>query len=452
MVFSKLTKLVRDIEHGKEKHAQKYAPCIQNIDKAKEPAIQNLLAFLSYRDVEVEFKKACQELNLPIKLSGSDRFLNELQGLKKLLGITLESQEPNSLLEQNVQSFFGIDRPATFPRLMVNLRQEAENDAAYLAKLIENGVHHFRLNCAFGGADFWNNSHRNLTQVAECLKQPANLLFDMAGPKIRVDKLFQNQEETAEIYLSLEEDLLIATSEATIKNSPDQQKSIVCRFSGDFSNCRPNELLRFDDSRFEARITKVESDSILVSITKADVVQNKLLLGKGINFPQSDLGISGLTQKDREDLASVINLDCTLCFSFVQSAEDILDIEKEITKHRPADMPIVIKIETFKAIQNLPSILLAAMRFPRLCILIARGDLVSECGWKELPAIQFMIEEHARAAQLPIILATEILEGLNQNGQQTRPEMLDLHLAQRYDCILLNKGENIFETVGFVGS
>jgi len=46
-----------------------------------------------------------------------------------------------------------------------------------------------------------------------------------------------------------------------------------------------------------------------------------------------------------------------------------------------------LKIETRKAFENLPNLILTAMRTPSLGIMIARGDLAVECGYQRLAEI-----------------------------------------------------------------
>ncbi|MCF8370411.1 MAG: hypothetical protein K9H64_02235 [Bacteroidales bacterium] len=432
---------------------QKYNALFSSISKDKKDSIENFISYLSYRDFQLEIDSIFAKNSLPIVFSDTGDFKNSVESLKRLLGYSSYQNQLANFQLKNASDFFGSDHDDGVPSLMVNLQQEAEHDVGYLKNLIACGVRHFRVNCAFGSEMGWERTHRNLQKAAGANNEEANLLFDLAGPKIRIEKLFENHTEVNSIDIEKTENLIIFSKSASalkLPGSPDFIKGVVSSIDCDFSVCHPNEIIRFDDSCVEARIIETGNDFLRVSVEKVSQVPYSLLPGKGINFPESDLGISGLTKKDQNDLASVVHLDGTLCFSFVQSAADIIDIEKEISKYRKPDMPVVIKIETFKAVRNLEEIILAAMRFPKVALLIARGDLVSECGWAALPEIQEKISKLGRAAHLPIILATEILESYNQNGLHTRPEMIDLHHARKFDCLLLNKGPNIFDTMDYV--
>ena len=51
------------------------------------------------------------------------------------------------------------------------------------------------------------------------------------------------------------------------------------------------------------------------------------------------------------------------------------------------------------------------------------------------------------AAHMPVIWATQVLEGLAKKGLPTRAEVTDAGMGARAECVMLNKGPNIVETV-----
>jgi pyruvate kinase len=46
----------------------------------------------------------------------------------------------------------------------------------------------------------------------------------------------------------------------------------------------------------------------------------------------------------------------------------------------------------------------------------------------------------AEAAQLPVIWATQVLENVAKTGQPSRAEITDAAMAERAECVMLNKG------------
>ena len=101
---------------------------------------------------------------------------------------------------------------------------------------------------------------------------------------------------------------------------------------------------------------------------------------------------------------------------------------------------LVLKIETRKAFENLPNLILAAMRTQSLGIMIARGDLAVECGYQRLAEIQEEILWICEAAHVPVIWATQVLESLAKKGIPSRSEITDAAMGERAECVMLNKG------------
>ena len=71
---------------------------------------------------------------------------------------------------------------------------------------------------------------------------------------------------------------------------------------------------------------------------------------------------------------------------------------------------IVLKIETKLGFENLPAMLLEALKAPRCGVMIARGDLAVECGFERLAEVQEEILWLCEAAHVPVIWATQVLE------------------------------------------
>lgn len=80
-------------------------------------------------------------------------------------------------------------------------------------------------------------------------------------------------------------------------------------------------------------------------------------------------------------------------------------------------------------------------------VMIARGDLAIETGWKNFAVIQEELLRMCKAAHIPTVWATQVLENLAKKGVPTRSEITDAALAQRSECVMLNKGYFITKAV-----
>ncbi|MCK5369149.1 MAG: hypothetical protein KAQ62_11380, partial [Cyclobacteriaceae bacterium] len=76
---------------------------------------------------------------------------------------------------------------------------------------------------------------------------------------------------------------------------------ISCTLPEVFNYIKKGEPIFFDDGKIEGRIEEVNIDYVKVKITHAKDQGSKLKADKGINLPDSNLPISGLTEKDIKD-------------------------------------------------------------------------------------------------------------------------------------------------------
>ena len=221
---------------------------------------------------------------------------------------------------------------------------------------------------------------------------------------------------------------------------------ISCTLPQVFSNVKVDEPVYFDDGKIEGFIKEANSDHLLIEITTTKKNGGKLKADKGINLPESNLEIDGLTDKDKTDVKFIAKYADAVNFSFVNNKHDVEDLLNEFKK-LDASLGIILKVETKKAFKNLPSIILKGMENYPIGVMIARGDLAIETGWKNFAIIQEEIMRICEAAHIPDIWATQVLENLAKKGVPTRSEITDAALAQRAECVMLNKGWYIDKAV-----
>jgi pyruvate kinase len=110
----------------------------------------------------------------------------------------------------------------------------------------------------------------------------------------------------------------------------------------------------------------------------------------------------------------------------------------------------VLKIENRQAFEDLPRLLLTALRYPPMGVMVARGDLGVELGFERMAEVQEEILWLCEAAHVPVIWATQVLEGLAKKGLPSRGEVTDAAMGSRAECVMLNKGTYIVKTVKFL--
>ncbi|MCV6628853.1 MAG: pyruvate kinase [Flavobacteriaceae bacterium] len=226
---------------------------------------------------------------------------------------------------------------------------------------------------------------------------------------------------------------------------------ISCQLPEVFTHIQEGQTILFDDGKIEGQIQNLKSDSFAVKVLMAKEQGSKLKAEKGINFPDTNLGISGLTQKDKEDLPFVAKHADMVNFSFVNTPEDVTELYSELTDLGALDkLGVILKIETKTAVANLKDILLTAMQSSQVGVMIARGDLAVETGWDNIGRIQEDILVLCAAAHIPVVWATQVLENLAKKGLPSRSEITDATAALHAECIMLNKGPYIHRAIGLL--
>jgi pyruvate kinase len=160
---------------------------------------------------------------------------------------------------------------------------------------------------------------------------------------------------------------------------------------------------------------------------------------KGINFPDSQLSLTALTDFDRSSLNFILEHADLIGYSFVHNINDLSSLQMEMSIKK---VPIILKIETYDGYKNLPHLLFKAMEEECYGVMIARGDLAVEIGFEKLSQVQEEISLLCEAAHAPVIWATQVLETLNKTGLASRSEITDASLGITAECVMLNKGEH----------
>jgi pyruvate kinase len=219
--------------------------------------------------------------------------------------------------------------------------------------------------------------------------------------------------------------------------------TVGCTIPGVFDHVRPGESIWFDDGKIGGTIESVDEARVRVRISHARIRGEKLRGDKGINLPESDLRLAALAPKDIADLAFAAQHADVVELSFANTVQDVELLQRELARlgsRRPA---IVLKIETRRGFENLPAMLLAAMRSPCCGVMIARGDLAVECGFERMAEVQEEILWICEAAHVPVVWATQVLETLAKNGMPSRAEITDAAMGHRAECVMLNKGPHV---------
>jgi pyruvate kinase len=222
---------------------------------------------------------------------------------------------------------------------------------------------------------------------------------------------------------------------------------ITCNLPEILGSIQVGHRVYTDDGKISSIVRSLTDEHLELEILSPSNSTAKIKPEKGLNFPDSNLNLPALTSKDIGNLDFIVNNATAVGLSFMHSSDDLRKLHRALSNIEKPDFGIIAKVETSDAINNLAKILLAGLDLPNFGILIARGDLAVEVGFENLPAIQEDILCMCEAAQIPVILATQVLETMAKSGLPTRAEMIDAAFGRRAECVMLNKGKHILEAV-----
>jgi len=225
---------------------------------------------------------------------------------------------------------------------------------------------------------------------------------------------------------------------------------IGCEVGRLFERLRPGERVLFDDGTISAVAREVSPQRAVLHVQHCVGGIATLKADQGINVPDTRLDLPAMTERDLADLAFALGHADLVSASFVQCPEDVDRLREALEQAGRSDLAIVLKVETAQAFARLPELLLAGLRHPVLAVMAARGDLAVEVGFERLAEVQEEILWLCEAAHVPVIWATQVLDSLAHDGLPSRAEVTDAAMSGRAECVMLNKGPFIRETLAFL--
>ena len=207
-----------------------------------------------------------------------------------------------------------------------------------------------------------------------------------------------------------------------------------------------------DEGKLGAIVERRDLGGAVLRVTRTKPKGGRLRADKGLNFPDTELRLNPLTAKDLRDLDVIASTADMVGYSFAQRAGDIELLQGELAERleRPDSIALVAKIETKLAVRNLPELIVQAAGKQPLAVMIARGDLAVELGYRRLAELQEELLWLCEAAHVPVIWATQVLDNFVHKGVGARAEITDAAMAERAECVMLNKGPFVIDAVNLL--
>ena len=289
-----------------------------------------------------------------------------------------------------------------------------------LREMITAGLDVVRLNFSHGDQKTYVDLIKRIRAVAKENKRNITIMQDLQGPKIRCGKLMSDIElRNGQTYK------LVFGDKQTSK------EIIPIDYAGIYNDLQVGQKVLMDDGKIATRISKITNKMLEIEVIDEGILKSR----KGVNFPNTNLSLSALTEKDSKDLVFGIAQGVDIvAISFVQSANDVLRVKKMITS-LASDVPVITKIEKLSAILNINKIASVSD-----AMMVARGDLGVEARLEKVPTFQRKIIEAGATYGRPVVVATQMLESMINNPTASLSEVADIANAvlESADCIMLS--------------
>ncbi len=288
----------------------------------------------------------------------------------------------------------------------------ASEDPKILESMVKAGLFAARLNFSHGSFEEHGARIETIRKIEKKLKLRVKIIQDLCGPKLRLGRFTE--------FLVKEGDRVTLGKKGLPIDKPI------------WDWIKPKQVILLDDGVIELVAEKVSKDAVQARV----VVPGEIKPRKGVSLPGVKIDLPSLSEKDLLDLEFGIqqNLD-GVAISFIKTAQDIVDLRNHCARLGKKDPFIIAKIETVEAVANIKSILKVTD-----AVMIARGDLALNLDLEMVPLHQKMITQLCHENDVPVIIATQMLESMTNNPRPTRAEMSDVANAvlDSVDAVMLS--------------
>ncbi len=283
----------------------------------------------------------------------------------------------------------------------------ATESAENVRALLEAGVDVARLNQSHGTREWHERVFKTVRAQADALGKAVAVMVDLQGPKIRVGRVRDGR-----IFLKAG-----ATVDIAAGDKVGDESVLYTPLPELVQDVKPGDRLLLDDGRLVLEVKKKARGRATARV----VVGGALSDHKGMNLPHVDLHMPAVTDEDLDNLRWAASVGAEyVAVSFVRRAEDIRVVREEIHRAK-SGLRVIAKIEKPEAVEAIDEIAKVADG-----LMVARGDLGVEMDLEEVPVAQMRIIDAAHRHDIPVIVATQMLESMTSAPRPTRAEVSDV--------------------------
>ena len=441
-----------ELENKMLSEVEKRQSVFATIHPKQIKSAQNLIQYLVLRNEDVrELQDSLHIHGLSSLASSESHIHSQVQSILQRLGKNYSPAQLDSCTYDYTQGdmlkksalIFGHKSDPIIPYIMVTFDSSFADSYSVVKNLLQNGMNVARINCAHDDEATWAKMINHLKRAMRHTNLTCKIYMDLGGPKIRT-RIINKGKEKGKVQVK-EGELIWLANKA--KGFKDDEIVISANEPGIISMLKKGERVFIDDGIIKGIVETTKKDRAAIRIERISAGKKQIKAGKGLNFPDSEISISPLTDFDKASLPFICEHADLVGYSFVRYPSDLSTLQNTLATISTRQPNIIIKIETPEAVKNLPGILLKGMEQEAFGVMIARGDLAVEIGFERMSEIQEEILWICEAAHVPVVWATQVLDTLNKSGVATRSEITDAAHAAMAECVMINKGDHTIEVI-----
>ncbi len=306
-------------------------------------------------------------------------------------------------------------------KIVATVGPETESLAS-LEKLAKAGVNVFRLNFSHGTHSWHGDVIDRIKKLNKQTGENYAVLLDTKGPEIRTGDL--------KVPIQLRKG---GTIVLTVDHLVDHTKSkkVVVNYDAFINDVEEGDKILVDNGLMALRVREKKEKDVICDVLEGGMLGSR----RHLNLTGKNVSLESITKKDWEDIDFGIKKGVDfIALSFVRQAAEVQEV-KEYLVSKKANIAVIAKIETADAVKNLGTILGVSDG-----VMVARGDLGAEIPFTQVPLVQWDIAQMSAKYQTPVIVATQMLESMQDHPMPTRAEVSDVFAAswQRNDAVMLS--------------
>lgn len=283
-----------------------------------------------------------------------------------------------------------------------------------MTKLVKAGMNVARFNFSHGD---YEEHGRRLTTIREINKELGTnvaTMLDTKGPEIRT------HEFDGKVLIKKDSEVIIGFEEVL-----GNTNRFSVTYPGLYDDMKEGDLITVDDGYLTLLVTKkdVSKRELITKALNSHTVKSR----RGVNVPNVVLNMPFISNKDADDIkfAAKMGYDFVAA-SFVRRAQDVKDVRAILDANGGKNVQIIAKIENQEGVDNIEEIVELVDG-----VMVARGDLGIEVPAELVPIYQTRMINECLANGKTVIVATQMLESMQQNSRPTRAEVSDVFNAVR---------------------